>query len=328
MADELSELIAFLSDERPNIRTEAAQLVAGLSGTADGVTQLVELSVKLLPPLLKLLNRGPDGARILALKALVNLTAEHKFAFSALLHGATERCVDRIRDAPHCVSAWPEERALLLSLLTNLSSTERGASLLLQEGKPALEGFFLGVLLRLATAEAGAAAGAAAVTANASQRPLGRRLLAGPDGHAAALAATLSRPVAAGSDCDSAAQRGAACALRNVAVEPELHEALLREAPQVIPAFLSQLSGASCADEQLRCLCAEGLAALADSAAGRAALWAGGAVEALRKAYVSEEGPEVCAALERAAHLLITSTSDGEAASVTNELASDAAAPS
>jgi len=58
-------------------------------------------------------------------------------------------------------------------------------------------------------------------------------------------------------------------------------------------------------EEGVREAVAEAVLLLAGTAPGRAALWDVGAPEALRLAYVDEEGPYVCEAMEKAARLFL-----------------------
>ena len=122
------------------------------------------------------------------------------------------------------------------------------------------------------------------------------------DGRVSLLARALASPGAA-----SAARWGSATALRNCALDVELHEALLRpdgdNVSLVVPALLAPLAPSARTAEQsvpLREACADALAALAATEAGRAAMWAAGAVEAMRAAYEDEQAPNVCTALEQA----------------------------
>ena len=169
---------------------------------------------------------------------------------------------------------------------------------------PACAGFHFSYLLHLLAAEPGGwAAHAAHVAANVSNLPAGRALLVAPtDGRVALLARALAAPGAA-----AAARWGSATALRNCALDEELHGALLApvgdSASPVVPALLAPLAPAARVAEQavpLREACADALAALARTEAGRAAMWAAGAVEAMRVAYEDEQAPRVCAALEQA----------------------------
>ena len=172
----------------------------------------------------------------------------------------------------------------------------------------ACTGFHLSFLLHALAAEpAGWAAHASHVAANVSSLPAGRAVLVAPaDGRVSLLARALASPGAA-----SAARWGAATTLRNCALDAELHDALLRPdgdgASLMVPALLAPLAPAARTMEQsvpVREACADALAALAVTETGRAAMWAAGAVEAMRAAYEDEQAPHVCASLETAVRFL------------------------
>ena len=65
------------------------------------------------------------------------------------------------------------------------------------------------------------------------------------------------------------------------------------------------------ADEDVREALAEAVLSLAGTAPGRAALWDVAAPEALRVAYVEEEGPYVCEAMEKTARLFLENATGG-----------------
>jgi hypothetical protein len=168
-------------------------------------------------------------------------------------------------------------------------------------------GFHLAHLLQLLAADhAGGAAHAAHVAANVSSTPLGRALIAAAGEGRAALLVRVLCAEPGGGGAAAVARRGAACALRNCALDAAVHGALLSgggaEGDALVRALLAPLSPRvrAAEDEGVREACADAIAALAGSDAGRAALWAAGAVEALRVAYEDEEVPGVCAALEHA----------------------------
>jgi len=274
----------------------------------------------------------------------VNLTADARAAEAALEKGAVERAMEHVRDPgraelrglmarrARAVSLWlcvlrRARCALQVMLLANLTVSPAGAALMLQQGKGVLEGapppaadawlrltcacagFHFSYLLHLLAAEPGGwAAHAAHVAANVSNLPAGRALLVAPaDGRVVLLARALAAPGAA-----AAARWGSATALRNCALDEELHGALLAAvgngASPVVPALLAPLAPAARVAEQavpLREACADALAALARTEAGRAAMWAAGAVESMRVAYEDEQAPRVCAALEQAVRAVI-----------------------
>ena len=75
MADELDELIGFLSDRNPQVRGAAVDIVRGLTGGEDGLRALTARADRALPALLRLLaSAGGSGAGEAAADSLVNLS--------------------------------------------------------------------------------------------------------------------------------------------------------------------------------------------------------------------------------------------------------------
>ena len=118
--DELDELVEFLSDKRSDVRKEAATIVAGLTGTDDGLQTLTDKKETLISPLLHLLGKDPPESTPAA-QALINLTGHSlEVASVAVSKGAVERCIDFIKDS-ECAPV-----DLLLSLLANITKAEGG----------------------------------------------------------------------------------------------------------------------------------------------------------------------------------------------------------
>ena len=138
----MDELVEFLSDKRSDVRKEAATIVAGLTGTDDGLQTLTDKRETLISPLLHLLGKDPPESTPSA-QALINLTGHSLEVVSlAVNKGAVERCIDFIKDG-ECAPV-----DLLLSLLANITKAEGGVHVLSQEGKP-LEGFYIQRLVQL-----------------------------------------------------------------------------------------------------------------------------------------------------------------------------------
>ena len=89
--DELDELVEFLSDKRSDVRKEAATIVAGLTGTDDGLQTLTDKKETLISPLLHLLGKDPPESTPAA-QALINLTGHSlEVASVAVSKGAVEK---------------------------------------------------------------------------------------------------------------------------------------------------------------------------------------------------------------------------------------------
>jgi hypothetical protein len=61
-ADELDEVIAFLSDKRGEVRAQAAEIIQGLTGSDEGIQQLAAKADTCIPKLLHLLGKPTVGA--------------------------------------------------------------------------------------------------------------------------------------------------------------------------------------------------------------------------------------------------------------------------
>ena len=95
--EEVDELVEFLSDKRSDVRKEAATIVAGLTGTDDGLQTLTDKRETLISPLLHLLGKDPPESTPSA-QALINLTGHSLEVVVGGEQGAVERCIDFIKD--------------------------------------------------------------------------------------------------------------------------------------------------------------------------------------------------------------------------------------
>jgi hypothetical protein len=346
--DELDELIDFLGDaHRPEVRLEACRLVEGLTGDAAGCERLRGAAARLLPPLLRrAAEEAGEGSPLApssssrrpALAALVNLSQDPAVAKAMLDLGAVQRAMDCLREQegegdpsppPAAAAAAaastasslasslalgspPSRSDMLLMLLSNLTALEEGASLLLQLGKSRVEGFNLAVLLHRFLR--GEAEGVAALLANATALPDGRRLLVGPSGAFGAVAQAAFGGGGGGGNASlsAPARRAAAAALRNcclAASRDGTMEEILKEGA-ALSAMLRALCGEKRAAEKEggrggergeKTLGAGGVGAAAW--AGTAPL-AGGAGAAPAESSTKDPDPEVRAALAEAVLVL------------------------
>ena len=319
-AEPLAELVAFLDAPRADVRAAALDAAASLSGTPDGVQSLVQAGEPLLRALLRRAGGGPPGDAAAA-RALVNLSADETAATALLAVNGVGVAMDALRDAALSSSVEIVARGgggddnsdvptLLLSLLSNLTSTDAGASALLQaDAGPALAGFNLALLVDAFLA--GRADGAGPLLANATRVADGRRLLVEPSGVWAA--ATMA---VCATERPSSARLAVAAALRNCALGAEAGGTLASIAADTasLSRLLTPLCGAAQDDGSttpkdthpgVRCAIAEAVLALAATDAGRGALWSVSAPEALRRAYEDEDDEGACEAMEHTATLFL-----------------------
>uniref|UniRef100_A0A452XPA0 Uncharacterized protein n=1 Tax=Aegilops tauschii subsp. strangulata TaxID=200361 RepID=A0A452XPA0_AEGTS len=135
MADELDELIDFLSNSSPQVRGAAADIVRGLTGDSDGLRSLAARADRALPALLRLLaSVGAGGAGEAAADSLVNLSQDGDLAARLVVLGAVAAAMDVMVKRG---GEQPKLARSLVMLLVNLTQVESGISALLQVQPPA-----------------------------------------------------------------------------------------------------------------------------------------------------------------------------------------------
>lgn len=110
------------------VKLQAAQLVQGLTGTADGLAALATTAHDLLPSLLRLLPTAqPPELAPCALAALVNISQDASMAAALVDARAIGRAADYLNEGPPHLPA-----RLLVMLLANLTTRPEGATQLVQ----------------------------------------------------------------------------------------------------------------------------------------------------------------------------------------------------
>mmetsp|Transcript_21144 Transcript_21144/g.63303 ORF Transcript_21144/g.63303 Transcript_21144/m.63303 type:complete len:395 (-) Transcript_21144:598-1782(-) len=323
--DELDDCIGFLASRRADVKLTALEILAGLSGTPDGIGALKSRLDKLLVFAMRLVPvpaaaPGASEASAGALKVLVNLSQDDSAAARMVEQRAVARVMDYIREG-----ACPHAR-LMCMLLSNLTAREPGCEQLLQLGQDRLQGLNVAVLLKkfvMSGINYGMGGGAdgdedpfehvAAVLTNLTRLEAARRLLL-EDGRGLlpVLVAQLQSP-------SQLRRRGAAGAVKNCCMRAEgdgTLASLLRD-DAVLAKMLEPISGAEKAKEPdavVREALAESVLAIALTTEGRAALWRVKAPEMLKAGYAQEDHPGVCHAMEQAAELFIfnSEVTDGD----------------
>lgn len=294
--DELDELIAFTSDKNQAVRTQALEIIQGLTGGDDGCEKLRTKTNELVPKLLNAIGREGVESKYAA-TALVNLTHDPWVITEVVNKGAVERAMDGIRDG----DGAPVN--LLLSLLANVTTAESGVHVICQEGK-ALEGFYVSKLIQLLTTGKPEEEydHAASVLTNITRDPIGRRVFL--DLKRGLLASVIPFM----SQANELRRERVAAALRNCCMDDIQRQALLNYVGtnggdcehEVVRALLRPISGKTVGAElndHVRQACAEAIFALAKDSAGREVLGKLDAPRLLRDGYELEEHAETCAAL-------------------------------
>ena len=323
MGDELDTLIGFLGDTSSSTRARAAEFIQGLTGSDVGISKLATRAGACLPKLLHLLGAAAAESKYAA-TALVNLTVIPEVATLAVEKGAVERVMELLRE-----NTIPAD--LLLKLLTNLTNTDGGVSVLTQEGKP-LEGFFISKVVHLlAMAKPPSMYDyAASIITNFTRHPIGRRVFLDPKRGLMCMALASLIPG------QSEVRRvGVAAAIRNCCLDDLSCTRLLAtpcaapsgnnsfdvccstssthsyaegglEAVRSLIRIVSDTTKSRELSDAVRQCCAEAIAALARQAVGRDALVACDAPQLIRVGYAEEDHAETCAALEATATIFMS----------------------
>ncbi|KAF6987514.1 hypothetical protein CFC21_005150 [Triticum aestivum] len=136
MADELDELIEFLSNGSPQVRGAAADIVRGLTGDSDGLRSLAARADRALPALLRLLaSVGAGCAGEAAADSLVNLSQDGDLAARLVVLGAVAAAMDVMVKRG---GEQPKLARSLVMLLVNLT----------QVGDEKVQGLYVAKLVR------------------------------------------------------------------------------------------------------------------------------------------------------------------------------------
>ena len=285
------------------IQLQAAKLISGLTGSQEGVYQLSFKHEKLLPALFRLIPEIEIISRE-ALVSLVNLSQEPTIQASLLDFNAVPRAIDYIRE-----KTCPWSNDLLIMLLANLTSDEKGAAAILGLGRGIAEGLSMAMLLNLFVAPApstdkDAYAHVATILPNVTRIYVGRKLLLQPGRGLLGVIASQLRSKS------ELRRRGCAMTIKNVffsAEEDGTIEDITLETDS-----LGKILDACCGitaekeeDDAVREVLAEAILCLAMTDEGRKVLWQCKAPELLQKGYELEENRAVCELMERTAEMFL-----------------------
>ncbi|KAG0482975.1 hypothetical protein HPP92_011059 [Vanilla planifolia] len=143
MADELEELLGFLSSPSPQLKKAALDIIRGLTGSDTGIETLSSRSDILLPRLSTLL-REPLETSVPAAEALINLSQNPVLAEKLVSIRAVDAAMEVIYKPG---GSDPRLSKLLVMLLSNLTQLDSGIASLLQVAEDKIEGLYLSSLL-------------------------------------------------------------------------------------------------------------------------------------------------------------------------------------
>uniref|UniRef100_A0A7N2LBQ6 Protein HGH1 N-terminal domain-containing protein n=1 Tax=Quercus lobata TaxID=97700 RepID=A0A7N2LBQ6_QUELO len=141
MANELEELIGFLSSPSPQITKAAVDIVQGLTGSEDGLKSLAHYANIVLPSLSRLLA-GPKEVSEPAAEALVNLSQDTDLAQKMVEMGMVKIAMEILYKPESGISK------LLVMLLVNLTQLDAGIASLLQTEDEKMNGLYVMKLVR------------------------------------------------------------------------------------------------------------------------------------------------------------------------------------
>ena len=217
----------------PSVKVEACKILTQLCTTPTTFITLATLDP--IPSLLPLLSSPPPLQKA-ALTLLLHLSTSDPLLPLLLSHPTISTLIELLRSSPP-----PTTIAPTLSILTNLSRTETGASLLLQAGTH-LEGLHLRRLLLLfllppSHPPADPYERVASLLLNVSQLPSGRHFLLSPSTTAlSSLTPYVLSP-------NPTRQSGVLTMFRNLFLDPSSHPLLLSPTLPLLPSLLLLIAG-------------------------------------------------------------------------------------
>ncbi|PWA70067.1 ARM repeat superfamily protein [Artemisia annua] len=141
MANEMEELIEFLSSPSPQIKKVAVDIVRGLTGSDDGLQSLASYSKTAVPALSRLLGEKKEVSEP-ATETLVNLSQNSDLAAQMIEMGVINVTMDML------YKQGCDIIGLLVMLLVNLTQLDAGVESLLQVGDEKVQGLYLMKLVR------------------------------------------------------------------------------------------------------------------------------------------------------------------------------------
>jgi hypothetical protein len=226
-----NQLVAFINEERPDVRAKAVEAILGLTGNEES---RMELNAAEAPKALCSLVRGDENSKD-AISALVNLSADSdRVALDQMLSCGILDDITEILFSP--AKEEVEYQNLALMLLSNLTVSKEGANDVVQNANEDVRELLILKLLHLSLQSAPESVEdpfeyATYVVANLTQLEQGRQLLM--DKGSKASSAEAQRPVMRLLlQLDSSnvnRRRGAAASIRNCCLVPELRDQLTVE---------------------------------------------------------------------------------------------------
>ncbi|XP_057508197.1 uncharacterized protein LOC130791102 [Actinidia eriantha] len=336
MANELEELLDFLSSPLPPVKKAAVDIVRDLTGAEDGLQSLAKYSDVALPSLGRLLAEKKEVSEPAA-EALINLSQNSELAAKLVSMGMIKATMDILYKQEAGITR------LLVMFLINLTQLDAGIDSLLQIGDEKMHGLYVMRLVRSFCTSSNEKDGdpfehVGSVLVNISKREVGRKLLLDPK------RGLLKQVIRQFDSTSSLRKKGVSGTIRNCCFEAENQiQNLLLISEFLWPVLLLPVAGNKIYSEQdtskmplelgsalsierepvndpeIRVQTLEALYLLSLQEAGRRALWSVNGPRILQVGYEEEEDPKVMEAYERVGSLLIQSSDSGEDSSLTSK---------
>lgn len=329
MANELEELLGFLSSPSPPVKKAAVDIVRDLTGAEDGLQSLAKYSDIALPSLFRLLAEKKEVSEPAA-EALINLSQDSELAAKMVSMGMISMTMDVLYKQEAGITR------LLVMFLVNLTQLDAGIDSLLQTGDEKMHGLYVMRLVRSFCTSSNEKNGdpfehVGSILVNISKKEAGRKLLLDPK------RGLLKQVIRQFDSTSSLRKKGVSGTIRNCCFEAENQlQNLLLISEFLWPALLLPVAGNKIYSEQdaskmplelasalsierepvkdpeIRVQTLEAIYLISLQEAGRRALWLVNGPRILQLGYGDEEDPKVMEAYERVGSLLVESNTGGE----------------
>lgn len=329
MANELEELLGFLSSPSPPVKKAAVDIVRDLTGAEDGLQSLAKYSDIALPSLFRLLAEKKEVSEPAA-EALINLSQDSELAAKMVSMGMISTTMGVLYKQEAGITR------LLVMFLVNLTQLDAGIDSLLQTGDEKMHGLYVMKLVRSFCTSSNEKNGdpfehVGSILVNISKKEAGRKLLLDPK------RGLLKQVIRQFDSTSLLRKKGVSGTIRNCCFEAENQlQNLLLISEFLWPALLLPVAGNKIYSEQdtpkmplelasalsierepvkdpeIRVQTLEAIYLISLQEAGRRALWSVNGPRILQLGYGDEEDPKVMEAYERVGSLLVESNAGGE----------------
>lgn len=335
MANEMEELIEFLSSPSPQIKKVAVDIVRGLTGSDDGFQSLASYSKTALPALSRLLGEKKEVSEP-ATETLVNLSQNSDLAAQMIEMGVIKVTMDMLYKQGCDITG------LLVMLLVNLTQLEAGVESLLQVGDEKLQGLYLMKLVRSFCTSSNERKDdpfghVGSILVNVSKNKVGRSLLLDPK------RGLLKQIIRQFDSTSLLRKKGVSGTIRNCCFEADSQlQNLLLISEFLWPALLLPVAGnkvyseqdtskmplelgsalsierEAVTDPEIRVQALEAIYLITLQGAGRRAFWSVNGPRILQIGYEEEEDPKVMGAYEQIGSLLVEGNATEEGSTETS----------